>query len=262
MNYAAMLIGALHSWRIRQLEKKIGYHIEFSHIPNTWINGLVRRNIGPSWKKHGINALGVNHWTIGAIKNGISSRYDRESKQYQSWIGAYLVKFKDDSIFAAQNHFDLAIADQKNWLKVFGDKNPCMSMSEKSISNSKPIKIGGYLGKILTFSGGKSHSDVGSRSNNLVSKIIMIFMSILFKRSTPSLHINYKNLLPIDNNTNYEAVILKGYIAIIPLDKNTYAVLYGNGTMIFNKNKTKDYTPELKTDILKAFSSVKITPLN
>lgn len=264
MNYLAKIVGALHLRRIRKLERKIGYRIDFSVIPDTWINGLVRRNIGPSWKKHGINALGINHWTIGSINNGVSSRYNRDAKQYQSWLGAYLVKFKEDRIFTVQDHFNLAIADQKNWLKVFGDPNPYINMDAANISSTRKIKIGNYTGDLYDFSGGKSHSDIGSHSNNPISRKVMLFSSILFNRSNYSLDISQKDLLPSAINSNYEDILLKGYIVAIPLDSKTYVILYGNGTAIVDKKQQeiKDYTPDLKSDILHAFDSVRITLVN
>ena len=220
--------------------------------------------MGPSWAKHGIRAWGVNHWTIGSmLENGVSSRYDRNVKQYQSWLGAYLVKFKEDRDFTLQDHFNLAVADQKNWLYDFGDPNPYIVMSEESISSSEQIKIGEYKGMLYDFSGGPSHSDVGSRSNNSLSRRIVKGSALLLNSSNPDLDIQYTNLIPTNIHTEYETITLRGYVAIISLEKNTYVILYGNGTTLLDGkgNEVKDYTPTLKEDILSAFNAVRIEKL-
>ncbi len=264
MKNILQFIGYMYSWYIRLLERKIGYRVEFTNIPNTWINGLVRFNMGPSWAKHGIRTWGVNHWTMGARdKNGVSSRYDRNAKQYQSWLGAYLVKFKENREFTLQDHFSLAVADQKNWLYDFGDPNPCIEMPTGNIMSSKQIQINGYQGTLYDFSGGLSHSDVGSKSNNSLCRRLMKGAAILLNISNPTLNIKYTNLIPTDIHTEYETITLRGYIAVVSLGKNTYVVLYGNGTALSDDkgNETKDYTPTLKEDILRAFNAVRIEKL-
>ena len=247
--------------RVGLLEKKIGYRVEFTHIPKVWIQGVVRINMGPSWAKHGIRTLGVNYWTIGSLtENGTSSRYIRNKRQYQSWLGAYLVKFKDDRNFTVQDHFNLAVADQLNWLDDFGDPNPFIEMPAENIVTSKQIQIGTYSGTLYDFSGGSSHSDVGSQCNNSHSRYLMKSAALLLNTSNPKLDIKYNNLIPSKIHTEYETVLLRGYIAVIDLEKNTKVVLYGNGAALLdeNRNEIKDYTPVLREDILSAFRAVRI----
>ena len=109
------LCGDLFS--LQPLAKKIGYRFRYDRIPAAWIQSVVSLNMTRSWRRHGINAIGLNYWTIGVEKDGVSTRYLPDAKQYQSWLGAYLVRFLDDREFTLQDHFNLAVADQKNWLE-------------------------------------------------------------------------------------------------------------------------------------------------
>ena len=249
---------------MRRLEKKIGYRVVFANIPNTWINGLMTLDMEKSWARQGIKAWGVNYWTIGSLtKDGVSSRYARDEKQYQSWLGAYLVKFKEDREFTLQDHFNLAIADQKNWLEDLADPHPFIEMRAEDVAKSEPIIISGYSGTLYEFSGGPSHSDVGRKVHNLHTKILMALTGSMFDEYNKKLNLTENNFTPSDTSTDYETVILKGYVAIIELEKNTKVVLYGNGTELLDQysNEAKDYTPLLKEDILRAFKSVLINKL-
>ena len=180
MNQMLSLISFLYEKWISRLEKKIGYKIKFNNLPQTWINGWMTFDMGKSWKKHGIRAVGINYFTMGSIKRGLSTRFLRSEKQYQSWLGAYLVQFKEDRVFTLQEHYNLAIADQKNWLKDFGDPKPYYDMPEKNTLSPKKIDIGKWKAKLYEFLGGVSHSDVGNNSDNFYNWIIMNIMSAMF----------------------------------------------------------------------------------
>lgn len=258
-NFTSRLLGFLYELRVRWLEKRIGYRVEFNFIPRVWIGGVVRFNMGPSWQQHGIRAIGVNHWTIGSLAtNGVSTRYDREQKQYQSWLGAYLVKFKENREFTIQDHFNLAVADQLNWLKDFGDPHPFYEMHADHIQSTEPFRLGEYDGMLYAFSGGPSHSDVGSSS--WISRHLMREAAMCFNASNPSLNIMHENLVPKNIFSEYEMVSLGGYIAVVKVSDATYVVLYGNGAALLDEKGSagKDYTPLLKDDILSAFKAVEI----
>lgn len=252
------IFGIIYTHLMRQLESKIGYGIRFAHIPDAWINGLMTFNMEKSWAKQGIRARGINYWTIGSLRDGISSRYLRNEKQYQSWLGAYLVKYKERREFTLQDHFNLAVADQKNWLFDFGDRDRYIKMSQENISQPKDFPISNYNGKLYEFFGGISCSDVGSKSISLRDKILMSLTASMFNRFNPELKLKGPNLLPGLIETEYEKVVLRGYIAVIDLEENTKAVLYGNSAAILNDGKETDYYPLLKEDILGAFKEVEI----
>lgn len=253
------LFAFIYSNWIRRVEKKIGYRIEFKHIPHTWINGMLAFDIEKSWRKHGIEAWGVDYWTTGSLKDGVSSRFLRTEKQYQSWLGAYLVKFKNSKCFSLQDHFELAVADQKSWLRDFGDPHPLIQMPAGNVAKPEDFPLSGYPGKLYTFLGGQSHSDVGKKSDNLRSRILMAVSASLFNRYNPQLKLRGSNFIPKDIHSEYETVTLKGYVAIIELEENTKAVLYGNGASIHNSDGTEtDYCPLLEDEILVAFRAVQI----
>lgn len=255
MNFILKFLISLYLLRVRLIEKSIGYRIEFTHIPETWINGLVRFNMRPSWLKNGIRAKGVNHWTIGSLgSDGVSSRYDRDARQYQSWLGAYLVQFEEKRPFTLQDHFNLAVADQTDWLEDLGDPHPLIEMLAENISQTEQIKINGYPAKLYHFSGGDSHGDVGSRSNNSKSRYLMRASALLINNENPEIEISYKSLIPQNIFSEYENVILKGYVCVVDLSADTYAVLYGNGVV----RGERDYFEELQADVLAAFKAVRI----
>lgn len=258
MSYLFKLLISLYALRVRWIEKSIGYRIDFTHIPETWINGLVRFNMSPSWIENGIKAKGVNHWTIGSLdSDGVSSRYNRDAKQYQSWLGAYLVQFEEERPFTLQDHFNLAVADQTNWLEDLGDPHPLIEMPAENVSKTEQVEISGYPAKLYHFSGGDSHSDVGSWSNNSKSRYLMRASALLINNENPEIELSYKSLIPKNIFSEYENVILKGYVCVIELDQDTYVVLYGNGVV----RGGRDYFEELQADVLKAFRAVRVKRL-
>lgn len=214
-----------------------------------------------SWLKHGIRATGLNYWTIWSIHNGVSSRYLREHKQYQSWIGAYLVHFEDDREFSLQDHFNLAVADQINWLEDLGDPQPFIEMPAKNARERESIFVDGYKVQIYETMENFSHSDVWPESRRVFARILLSIAANMFNISNLALELKSEQLLPKpkDDTVNYEMVNLKGYIGVVYLEKNTYLVLYGNAAEITHPDGTKtDYYPMLRDDIMRAFSATSI----
>jgi hypothetical protein len=263
MNFILKTFALLYTRRIRKLERELGYKLKFGKIPKPWINSLMTFDMERSWRKQEIKARGVNYFTMGSLVNGTSSRFICNKKQYQSWLGAYLVKFKDEKKFTLQDHYNLAVADQMNWLQDFGDPKPFIQMPEKNTAKAKDIMIGKYAGKLYEFLGGLSHSDVGNRNSSIYNKTIMALMASMLNKHNPKLNLKYSNFIPRNPSKNYEMITLRGYIAIVNLDQNTKIVLYGNGAVIQDKNGKKiDYSLLLKKDILTAFKSVVITKVD
>ena len=262
MNFILKAFAFLYAHRIGRLERELGYKLKFGKIPKTWINSWMSFSMQRSWRRQGIRAKGVNYFTMGSLSGDLSSRFIRNKKQYQSWLGAYLVRFKDNRKFTLQDHYDLAVADQKNWLYDFGDPKPFYEMPEKNTGRVQNITIGNYSGRLYEFLEGLSHSDVGNKNNNARNKVLMACMASMFNKCNSKLNLKYNNFIPKSSASNYETVTLKGYIAIVDLDKNTKVVLYGNGTVINNEGGKKiDYFAILKKDILDAFRAVVITKL-
>src|SRR5690242_15283360 len=84
--------GRLHATRIRALEKQIGYRLVFPKVAPGWIEGVAAVDLSKNWKKFGLDASGVDYFTMGAVGGGISTRFDPRADQFQSWIGGYLVR--------------------------------------------------------------------------------------------------------------------------------------------------------------------------
>lgn len=261
MSLVYKIIARLYVSRVHKLEKKIGYSLTFSYIPESWINGWMIFDMTNAWSKHNIKAVGINYFTVGSLVDGLSSRFIPNKKQYQSWLGAYLVKFKEEKNFTLQDHFNLAVADQKNWLKSFGDPNPYIEMPESKASAPELFSLGQYQGKLYEFFGGQSHSDVGGRSVNWKTKITMPVMAEVMNLSNSTLKLHGNNFHPLNPATNYETVTLKGYVAIIELEKNVKFVLYGNASTTLFNGKEEDYYPLLKESIVRAFRSMVIKKL-
>ena len=111
--------------KLKQTENKIGYKLVFKNIPDIWINGLIRCDMTRTWQNFGLKiSRGANYFTVGKIKNSVSSRYDFAEPQYQSWLGGYTVKLEGGQKWTLQNYLNLAVADQRSWLKRYGDPNP------------------------------------------------------------------------------------------------------------------------------------------
>jgi hypothetical protein len=136
-------------------------------------------------------------------------------------------------------------------------------MSAENVASSEPIQIGEYQGTLYYFSGGHSHTDVGSKSNNSRSRLVMTGAALRFNTSNPQLDIRYKNLIPKNIKGEYKTVVLRGYIAIIELEKKTKVVLYGNGAAVLDEMgmEVRDFTPSLKEEICGAFKAVRVHKL-
>src|SRR5258708_39013848 len=95
--------------KFRKFESKVGYKLHFQHIPDRFINGLVEWDLTETFKKFGLNVLeGADYWTLGHIVNGVSSRFDRNAPEYQSWLGGYIVKLPGGQDWSVEDHFKLA----------------------------------------------------------------------------------------------------------------------------------------------------------
>ena len=89
------------------------------------------------------------------------------------------MKFKEGRKFTLQDHFNLAVADQKNWLEDFHDPHPFIEMPAENVAKSEPIKIGEYSGTLYEFGWGPSHSDLWKNMSNLQNKIILMTLVML-----------------------------------------------------------------------------------
>jgi len=224
---------------VKNREKQLGYKIVFPKLSPHWIDGTVLYDMTSIWKKAGLNAIGVNYFTIGELKNEISTRFDPESSYYQAWLGGYLVKFTNPYEWSLEDHYKLAIADQKNWLKVFGDKKPFVEIDYKSAKAIEKITIAGYKGKL--YEGGIwSDTDMGNGNNNFFLTVGMKAMSYWFEKNNPRLSLFDQQLFPKWNKNqlldSYQKIYLFGYCAIVEVTNTVKAILYINGAKYTDKN--------------------------
>src|SRR5690348_12297284 len=110
-----LILGRIYALKIRALERKMGYRLTFPAIADGWLQSWAAVDLTRSWKKFGLRVTGVDYFTLGQLEDGMSTRFSRTSNQFQSWIGAYLVRFEGPK-FALQDCLNLAVVDQLAWL--------------------------------------------------------------------------------------------------------------------------------------------------
>ncbi len=249
--------------KVRKVEKKIGFRLIFRDIPECYINGCMRWDMTKIWKKFGLDVeAGANYWTIGNIVNGISSRFDRNASEYQSWLGGYTVKFSSGQEWTLEDHFKLAIADQNSWLGTHGDPEPMTITEGWKFTPVDRISLDQYVGTL--YEGGcTTHSDVGNNYNKPWLYLESLSIAALINFFNPSLRLKSKMMRPKEiNNNPYEALKLRGYVAIFDVGENVKVVLYANGTIIPKENGEIDTFLSLKSDLLKAIQSCDIISMS
>ena len=244
-------IGQVHQKRIRTLEKQIGYKLTFAGISKIWINGFVHVDLTKAWKKFGLNVTGVDYFTMGNLVNGISTRFDSQALPYQAWVGGYLVKLNEPKIYTIQDHLNLAVVDQMDWLRDYGDPNPICELHPSGFQKAGQINIGGYFGKVY-IGGGISHSDVGNKGNFWLS-FVGGYLATMFNLTNPALQLIARNFIPKPVTQAYSKVLLKGYIIILEIEKDTHAVLYANGTT--------DTFESIKDELMNTLKAIIITKI-
>lgn len=217
----------------------------------------MRCDMTRTWQKFGLKiSRGANYFTVGRVKNGVSSRYIFEEPQYQSWLGGYTVKLKDGQTWTLQEHFNLAVADQKSWLRRYGDPHPFCDMTEQDCKKIGPIKLGKYSGTL--YEGGcLTHSDVGNGFERVWLRLSAVVMANVFNIYNPILNLLGRMLRPQNKGKSYEDLRLKGYIAIFDVDKDVKVVLYGNG-VTKGEGVGLETFELIKDEIMNAFNNCKI----
>lgn len=248
--------------RVRILEKDIGYSLKFNALSPNWINSQMIFDMTGVWRNFGIDARGINYFTVGQIENNISTRFSPQSPYYQSWFGGYLVQFSENRQWSIDDHFSLAIADQKQWLSLYKDPQPFAKVMNESVKKLQSIKINGktanlYQGII------QSHTDVGKRKRSLTFPIITHAFAHHLVRQNQSVKAEGKNFIPKWDKTSpiesFQQIDLEGYIAIIELGEFIKVVLYGNGAKFIDKyNKKHNTFQSIKKELLKQIREVKV----
>ncbi len=243
--------------RLERTEHRIGHKLSFREIPELWINGLMTCDMTRTWQQFGLKISdGANYFTVGSIKDGVSSRFSPAESQYQSWLGGYTVKLGEARRWTLQDHLNLAVADQMSWLKRYGDPRPFCDMRESDFRIVASIQAGGYSGTL--YEGGcKTHSDVGKGYSGIWLRLSAAVVAAVFNMSNPALHLRGAMLRPRCKGASYESLRLKGYVAIFDVDENVKVVLYGNG-IAAGDDTNIDTFETLKSTIRRAFEKVEI----
>ena len=258
--FARIVCQAIHLPRYRRAERGVGYKIEFTYLPDQWLQSVMRCDMTATWKAFGLGILhGTNHFTVGAICNGKSERFNKTADSYQSWIGGYVVRLSNDRKWEIQDHLNLAVADQMSWLgKWYGDPSPLCIMKASEFKRLKSITIDGYNAELYTGSC-ITHSDVGSSPASLKLRIASAVMSEMFNLFDKEGDVPSQALVPESKRNAYEKLELKGFIAIVEVEANTKVVLYSNGVTTKYGHEKNTFTQN-KAELLSAISSCRIVP--
>jgi hypothetical protein len=236
--------------KTRKTEKIIGYRLYFPVIPSRFINSYMQWDMTKQFQKFGLEIeAGADYWTMGRIVNGVSSRYDSESPEYQSWLGGYTVKLPSNHNWTPKQCSELAIVDQDDWLHMYGDPKPFTSTDGWDFKKVEDIKIGQHIGIVYEF-GCTTHSDVGNGDKSFKLRFETPVIAAFLNYCNRALKLNSRMFIPKVINGNYELLKLKGYIAIFDIAENVKVVLYGNGT--------EETFPIIKDDLLKAIRACEI----
>lgn len=261
---AAAVISQKLSSNLLNLEKGLGYRISFEELEPNWINGLATFDMSETWKKVGLKAIGINYFTIGSVKNGISTRFDPTSPFYQAWLGGYIVRPEDKKDWAISDHWKLGEADQNAWLSLYGDPDPETRPSKDSFKSLGKVSLGKFHGEIFE-GAAQTHSDLSAVEPGLIFLARMGYFSGLFNRSCPGLKIKPENLYGRaegrESVNPYHDLIVRGYTAVVEVEpeRKMKAVLYASG-VIFKDKRGKEHNTfnQIKYDLMKKILSVKI----
>lgn len=250
------LVKYIYLPNFRKLERAIGYKLVFHNIPSLYINGWVSCDMTKTWKKFGLAVKkGANYFTMGKLIGGESSRFKRDTVEYESWFGAYTLKLSYKVTWSAEDHFKLAIADQNSWLRWYGDLKPSTTIEDWKFTEIDRATLGQYNGTVYDF-GCNTDSDVGSGYKTIKLSLACAWMAAWFNLSNPNLKLKGKELRPPTSDGSYERLKLHGYIAIFDLPDNVKVVLYGNG--FIDEEKNIDTFEVLKENLLTAMKSCEI----
>lgn len=251
----------IFSNRVYENERKIGYRLMFRYVPKNYIHGWVRWNMKGLWQRAGLDLeAGSTVWTIGNIINGSSSRFLKGSPEYQSWLGGYVVKAGPNTPKNLRDGAQFAMADQKSWLRSYGDPDPISTVEGWQSNKIDTIFSNGYQGSLYEF-GCTTHSDVGAGYNRLWLRLESIAIAALFNLENPDLKIKSSAVRPASAGLNYETLDLFGYLAVFELAENIKVVLYANGVINQDDEKLNTFTI-LKDELLKAIKSCEIVKLS
>jgi len=204
-------------------QNELGYKLEFKNLPLEWINGYALADMTTTWRNYGLPISGLNYFTLGSVKQGISTRFTPGERLYQAWLGGYIFRFDKPTSWKPKDYMKLAEADQKKWLWYYGAPAPRMDFGEShKVAN---LAMSGINGKLFAWTG-ITQSDVGVHSRSLHNRVVMDGMAYIMNRLTPNLRLQGKQFIPRHEYQSYEELAISGYVAIMDIRPDTKAVLY------------------------------------
>jgi hypothetical protein len=206
-----------------KLQKRIGYKLIFKSLPEDWIDGYALVDMTLTWHSYGLPIRGLNYFTVGSLKNGLSSRFLADNNLYQAWLGGYVFQSKKRLYWHSDDYLKLAEADQEGWLKHYGNVAPNMDFG--SLTKTDDMLVGGKKAQLFEWVG-VTQSDVGAHDHSLVLKVMSDGMAYMMNTLTPGLKLKGKNFLPRFTQTAYQEIAISGYMILVNISPKTKAVLY------------------------------------
>lgn len=226
------IVGHWHARNICKLESHLGYALRFRRIPEAWIQSCASFDLTSSWQTAGLNVTGIDYFTIGTIVHGRSTRFDPNAEAFQSWIGGYLVRLNENRPYTLQEHLNLAVIDQLNWLRHYGDPSPTCELPAAEFQRRGKLTIsGGYRGTVYV-GGGYSHTDMGAAAPTAWLRIAAGALAVAFNGNGAEPRVKTAHVTPAPTELPYVPIYLKGIIIIVEVRPNVHAVLYGNGVVL------------------------------
>ncbi len=209
--------------RALRLQKELGYKLGFADLPPEWLNGGVLVDMTATWQGYGLPIRGTNWFTLGAVQNGVSTRFVSGDRLYQAWLGGYVFTSQAPLDWTPTQYLRVAEADQKKWLRYYGVPEPQMDFGAPHSEGT--IKIDGVAGQLYSWSG-ETQSDVGPRAGRFYNRAVMDGMAWIMNRLSPGLHVCGRQFISTATAKPYEPLTIGGYIAIMDLGSDTKALLY------------------------------------
>ena len=244
---------------LEDLAKEIGCKLVFHHLPDRYIPAIMSCEMTQTWRTAGLDILkGQNHFTIGKIVNGMSTRFDRNAPEYQSWLGGYTMKLSTDKSWTVKDYCMLAVADQNSWLRWYGDPKPFTIVDGWKYCDVGEIKLGPYSGTL--YEGGfTTHSDVGITHNTLRFRFALYGQAALYNLANANLDLEPRNFAPRASGFGYEKLGGRVYLGVFDIKPRVKVVLYGNGIVLTTgRGLRTDTFDVLRDDLIKTMKSCEI----
>jgi len=252
------LVRLIHHPLLEDLTKEIGCKLVFHHLPDRYIPAIMNCEMTKTWTRAGLEIVkGQNHFTIGKVVDGVSTRFDRNAIEYQSWLGGYTVKLSTDRFWKVEDYCKLAVADQNSWLRWYGDPKPFTTIEGWKYTEVGKLEVSGYTGTL--YEGGfTTRSDVGGNTQTLRFRFATHSMAALYNLANPTLALAADNFRPRPTGYPYEPVGGRVYLCIFDIKPNVKVVLYGNGLNVTHQSSKTDTFEVLKEDFVRTMKSCEI----